>query len=103
MTGAGMVLLSLGLSGCDIVTGRPYGKNPSGEVTLPEATRRIDPAAERGAQLKTTTYTDDHPELTGAPDPHGRWPAKVGRTRSTAYKAKEAMIVGSEGPGAVTP
>ncbi len=86
----------LALAACD--TG--YGPNPSGEVTLPEATRRIDASQEREAQLRTGTMQDDIPEYTGAPNPWGRWPAKAGSNGRTVYRDADQLVVFSEGPGA---
>ena len=87
------VLLALACAGCD-----GYGPNPSGEVTLPEATRRIDAREAREAQLVTGTSRDDLPEYTGAPGPDGRWPARVGARGATVYRDADALVVGSEGP-----
>lgn len=101
MRGMGAVVLCLAVSACDTLTGRPYGANPSGEVVLPAQTQIIDPAAERAAQLRTSTSSDDHPELTGAPDARGRWPAKVGNQPLRAWRAADGLVVGSEGPGAI--
>ena len=101
LVAGGLIALALSVSGCEILTGKPYGTNPSGKVVLPAKTKKVHTSAERSAQLRTTTYTDDHPELTGAPGPDGRWPAKVGNTNLTTYMAEHSLIVGSEGPGAV--
>ena len=95
LKGAGLVMLVLTVSGCDSLR---YGPNPSGEVALPEATRRVDPVAERNRQLQTGTLRDDYPELTGAPGPDGRWPASYGASGQSVYRDADALQVGSEGP-----
>ena len=89
--------LVLTVAGCE-----GYGPNPSGEVILPEATRHINAAAQREAQLRTGTSDDDLPELTGAPGPDGLWPARVGVNGMTVYRDADRLVVGSEGPGART-
>lgn len=96
-TAAGLMLAGLVLAGCE-----PFGPNPSGEAILPDTTRRISASAERSAQLGTGTIRDDIPELTGAPGPDGRWPAPVPTSRETAYRDAMQLVVGSEGPWALT-
>ncbi len=93
----GLALMVRALAGCESI-----GPNPSGEVILPEATRRVNASAEREAQLRTATSRDDIPELTGAPGPDGRWPAPVPGLRETAYRDARQLVVGSEGPYALT-
>ncbi len=95
--GALLAVLALTVAGCE-----PYGPNPSGEVNLPDATRRIHAPTERDAQLRTGTSADDLPELTGAPGADGRWPARVGSNGMTVYRDANRLVVGSEGPGART-
>lgn len=93
----GLALVVLALTGCE-----PFGPNPSGEVILPDTTRRVSAPVEREAQLRTATSRDDIPELTGAPGPDGRWPAPVPGSRETAYRDARQLVVGSEGPYALT-
>lgn len=94
------------LTGCAVLLGlaacETYGPNPSGEVTLPEGTRRINAVEERASQLATGTYHDDIPELTGAPSPRAVWPAYVDTKGKTVYRDVDSLLVGSEGPYAVT-
>lgn len=92
-----LVMLGLSVAGCET-----YGPNPSGEVYLPEATQRLSASAVRDAQLRTGTSRDDYPELTGAPDPDGKWPARTGPSSRTVYRDAEQLVVGSEGPWALT-
>ncbi|SDL31588.1 hypothetical protein [Aliiruegeria lutimaris] len=98
LLGAGGLALATLLSGCG-----PYTPNPSGEVLLPDTTRRINPSVEREAQLRTGTTQDDYPEFTGAPGPYGTWPATVGNSGTKVYRAANSLQVVAEGPGAVTP
>ncbi|NDR58426.1 hypothetical protein [Aliiruegeria sabulilitoris] len=97
LLGAAVLAFATLLSGCG-----PYVPNPSGEVLLPDTTRRINPSVEREAQLRTGTNQDDHPEFTGAPGPYGTWPATVGEAGTKVYRSANSLQVVAEGPGAVT-
>ena len=82
--------IGLGLAACEPRT------NPSGTVDLTNATE-INAREQRAAQLATGTYKDDIPELTGAPDAKGRWPAHAANNQ-TVYRDDANLEVGSEGP-----
>ncbi len=84
--GAAMAGLGLLLAACETET--PSARmDPLPPVVsqLPDSTPRIDARAQREAQLRTGTYHDDIPELTGAPGTNARWPAPVYRDRRAAY------------------
>lgn len=86
----GALAIGLGLAACEAP------EATQDKVYLPDTTPRISAPVERGRQLATGTYSDDFPELTGAPGPHGEHPAYVPATRQTVFRDEQTTPVAEQ-------